>query len=835
MEYSFEVSAKAARVLGRENIADVDGALVELVKNGYDADAKCVYVYFDVPFPDIQQPIAVLDLKNNISDEHYKMIKDKFILSEGNYIIREDLSQQILSQIQKILFSYNAIVIIDNGIGMDLETVQTSWMQIATSGKEHERISPGGRVCTGEKGIGRFALDKLSLSSKMFTSTGESSTIEWSLDWEQFSNVKLLSEVKAEVKVKTVVYREIVKSILGKRYEKVKDYDWDHGTTIILSPVREAWNDRTYEKVNSSLNSINPIEFLDQFDIFVSHTYRTKYNLEPDINKNSKIDYDYKISFLYDGERKLKVELTRNEVNVNKKKIEIEVNEKTKTFNLEDFWRRKAFSNSPYCREDYSNTIIFELDIVKELGESLDRIKSVGAFSGVLYFIKSQNSGKDYEIMKRVKSRSRRQLLDRYSGIKIYRDEFKVRPYGDNVGPMYDWIGLGARQQASPAGAADPNGAWRVLINQLIGNVNIKRDINGNLFDTSNRGGLILNESYYIFLEILKEVLKVFEYDRQYFYREYKKWYDECKKSLKPTDRIIDSVRNRNKNKQEQEGNNNSQDNTNGQNDYEEYYEGEYSREEYEETVADLIEEKEKEMNAKQIMEMLSSSGIIINTFFHELRYISVDFASRAPLLKRCIDYITNEEYEGPKSYNPYPRIEDLNNTDKLLNEWLHVAMDGVQKENLDVKELNFNLEIEKIISNWNGLLKMKNINLKFISCKEQCIISMSIADINIILNNFLLNSAYFLEEDYNDNRLIEIEIMDEAEFLVLRLYNNGPKLSDDYLERPQIIFELGKTTKEQGTGLGLWILREATIRNNGEVFVDTDIEGFQLKVLFRK
>lgn len=38
----FSVGAKAARLIGRENIADVDGALIELIKNAYDADASCV-------------------------------------------------------------------------------------------------------------------------------------------------------------------------------------------------------------------------------------------------------------------------------------------------------------------------------------------------------------------------------------------------------------------------------------------------------------------------------------------------------------------------------------------------------------------------------------------------------------------------------------------------------------------------------------------------------------------------------------------------------------------------------------------------------------------------
>ena len=111
MEYSFEVSAKAARLLGRENIADADGALVELVKNGYDADAKCVYVYFDIPFPDIQKPLSALDLKKIISNKDFEKIKDKFELSDGKYSIKEDLGRQLLDEIQKILFSYNSIVI----------------------------------------------------------------------------------------------------------------------------------------------------------------------------------------------------------------------------------------------------------------------------------------------------------------------------------------------------------------------------------------------------------------------------------------------------------------------------------------------------------------------------------------------------------------------------------------------------------------------------------------------------------------------------------------------------------------------------------------------------
>lgn len=43
----FKVSAKAARLIGRENISDSTGALLELIKNSYDADADCVFVKLD--------------------------------------------------------------------------------------------------------------------------------------------------------------------------------------------------------------------------------------------------------------------------------------------------------------------------------------------------------------------------------------------------------------------------------------------------------------------------------------------------------------------------------------------------------------------------------------------------------------------------------------------------------------------------------------------------------------------------------------------------------------------------------------------------------------------
>ena len=65
---NFEVGAKAARLIGRENITDVDGALIELIKNAYDADASCVCVWFDMPFPYVPTEVSAHKLQQILNE-----------------------------------------------------------------------------------------------------------------------------------------------------------------------------------------------------------------------------------------------------------------------------------------------------------------------------------------------------------------------------------------------------------------------------------------------------------------------------------------------------------------------------------------------------------------------------------------------------------------------------------------------------------------------------------------------------------------------------------------------------------------------------------------------
>src|SRR5438874_1908707 len=102
--------ARLLRTLGDELISSETVAVVELVKNSYDADATRVVVRFCPP------------------------------LAPGQ----------------------GALEIIDNGHGMSLETIRSTWMEPATLHKRHStRSEARGRRVLGEKGIGRFAASRL--------------------------------------------------------------------------------------------------------------------------------------------------------------------------------------------------------------------------------------------------------------------------------------------------------------------------------------------------------------------------------------------------------------------------------------------------------------------------------------------------------------------------------------------------------------------------------------------------------------------------------------------------------------------------------------------------
>ena len=128
--------ARLMSMLGEELISNERVALIELVKNAYDADAELVVIRFIAP------------------------------LEEGR----------------------GAVEVWDDGHGMNDATVRGAWMMIATPYRQRSPQSETkGRRVLGAKGIGRFAAARLASRTTLVTRREGAEEITLRINWGDFS------------------------------------------------------------------------------------------------------------------------------------------------------------------------------------------------------------------------------------------------------------------------------------------------------------------------------------------------------------------------------------------------------------------------------------------------------------------------------------------------------------------------------------------------------------------------------------------------------------------------------------------------------------------------
>lgn len=845
----FKISAKAARLIGRENITGVDGAIIELVKNSYDADAECVFLQYDIKYPYLANSFEYSTITDDLSKEELDVFSQLYTIKDASFCkIEKDeyaksrfddnitteeidnLYRQLEIDVQRILFLRNRIILIDNGCGMSRNIVENSWMRIGTSYKETNYISEKGRIKTGAKGIGRFALDKLSIQSILYTKSKNEQLVKWSIDWEQFSNSRLLNEIDAEISETDECFENIVRKTLGDQFNQISKYDWTTGTIIVLQPLREPWNDRLFKKVNTCINNLNPISNEDVFDIFVFNNYSKNFSMVASKYEMKKKDYDYKIVSNYDGNQTVNITIERNEMitDIFMFQQAYDGSDEVITLDTSDFWARPLLQKSNYTRIDYAKPFRYSLpltDLIKDYDQ--DAAKKIGPISFEFYFLKSMKS--DFPIIKNVVKKDRKILLDKNAGIKLYRDNFKVRPYGEDGG-LFDWLGLGELAQRQPAAVTHHSGQWNVPPYQLIGNVGIGRDSNPLLYDMANREGLVQNDQYYVFVDILKGIIKQFEDDRQFFYREYSKWIEDNRPNK--VNNIINDIINDNSYSSQEESEQTAEK-------IPQKKEYTYSDEQYREAVKQIYKDKKITEEVLQLLMAFSASGIITNTFSHELSRVSEKVGDKMLHVKSCIDDILDyQPYSGDEIFNPYPVIEDALKNDEVMKSWIDITMRAVKDKKYEEETFDLAKMIDEINQIWLPLMSKKYINIDPFGKDDYGKYYISIAKIDLftLINNLNLNSAYFLEQKAGVERKIEYKISNKGDMIVLTMINNGPVLSEKYKHTPNKIFLAGETSKgEEGTGLGLWIVDRIVSKYNAIINVLDIQDGFGLEFYFNQ
>ena len=83
----FKVSAKTARLFGRENVSNAEGAIAELIKNTYDADASLCIVCFLPRFSKVPKTLTNAEFKwlleiDEAADAYYQKSSDGYHLKD---------------------------------------------------------------------------------------------------------------------------------------------------------------------------------------------------------------------------------------------------------------------------------------------------------------------------------------------------------------------------------------------------------------------------------------------------------------------------------------------------------------------------------------------------------------------------------------------------------------------------------------------------------------------------------------------------------------------------------------------------------------------------------
>lgn len=797
----FIVSARAGKLLGRENFSNPEGAIIELVKNSYDADAKSCLVVFDIVF---------------------KIEKDE------NGVDKKTLNNDSSS-----------IFIIDNGEGMSKDVIKNQWMKIGTGNKETEFISKDNRVKTGAKGIGRFALDRLGFNAEMWTISNERNGFYWKMDWKQFDNSdKSISEITADLSDNNVNITEFIKTNFNHiKLEKIfNGVNFNTGTILKISNLKDEWYDDKVADVFKSLEALIPPKELNiSFEVNFQHLQQRK-NFGK-VETAFFNDYDYKLTAKYNAEN-LSVDfvITRNEMDIDiikKKFSELYKNAKA-PYDLKTL-ENKVFKYSKSIGE----LLKWELN-----DDNIKLLKDLGSFNLTFYYLKYGNSLKEDYPYKTINQKERRTVIEKFGGVKIYRDSFRVRPYGD---PFNDWLKLGARVAQSPAGAGQRIGDWRVRPEQTAGIITISRKSNPKLIDKSDRGGLQENDSYEIFRNIIISVVHEFEFDRtkilNVFYKhsliqKAKARENEIQERAEKLADIIVAERKATEEKIYGKKYNEI--------DLFQQKREEEERKKYEEAFKDTfkaIDDEKIERDSEEIVQVrgLASLGLIVSSFSHELKEVKNNIEDINDLENIYTELVSDESKKKIEYNDGINIIKSLKlDTEKIIH-WVDYSLTAVKKDKRKRGNLNFIKYFDSLSQEWKNVLKNRNIDLIIKKdTKAKYLFRAFEMDMNTIFSNLISNSIdSFQNLKLMRDREILINMNLEYENLIIDYSDNGTGLPKVFENNKENIFLPFTTSKKDrngndiGTGLGMYLVKNVIDDYNGNVIILNCEIGFKLRIEF--
>lgn len=798
----FKVSAKAARLIGRENVANAEGAIVELVKNTYDADADCCLLIFDRRYDHL--PKQVVDDERAWLSVHVENFGALYEAHGDGWRLSATAEPALVTEAENVVRSALDLWIIDNGKGMSASIIEDYWMVIGTNFKEENVFSDDGRVRTGAKGIGRFALDRLGtyceLHSSRATATATDS-IFWSVDWGAFDGPgKTLDEVSAtlmpsDTGIGAVIHALPSFPLFETRVVAAEEVrPWATGTAICVSGLRDVWSAKDIEHLRRTLGSLVPPAEQPPLSIFLLDSRNP--DAAGEVVSSAPSDFDYRLYAEINADGCIDITINRNELRIDA---------------LPDaLFERSEMQSERFNRESFSKSLEYKTSFdelfVGASALDLATLRGIGPLSFSLSFYKrtvpSSDDARRYPY-RSFEPASRVKWLDSQGGVKIYRDEFIVRPYGEPDGKGFDWLRLGQRVAANPVQASRKG--WRANPQSLAGTIKISRATNHGLNDQSNREGLIENDTFRAFSLLITRLIKEFEDDRSHILFNLNESFrighpTETAKSQAKA--VADKIERSNSSPTREDA----------------------------VTLAIAYKaqvEEIRELNSDRgMLRALATLGTVLVSFSHEMGQLQSSLENRATTLAQLLKlHITPQMLEGvSEEMNPFEMLKDAEATDRKIKQWFKFALFSVKADKRSRREIKLHDQLRTIEKGWRDFLDARQITLRlnFADGYDPVIHALEI-DLDSIFNNLLLNSVEaFVLRNHAGSRLITINVhRGTNDEIIIDYRDSGPGIDPNYRTVSQI-FNFGETTKTgidgNGTGIGMWILDSVVNEYGGRV-----------------
>jgi len=473
---TFQTKSRAIELLGRKQIRDGITALIELIKNAYDADAEWCHVIF-----------------NN-----------------------------------EYLLPY--IIISDSGFGMSGDDILNKWLVIGTdSKKKRERITPKKqRILMGEKGIGRLAASIL--GQQLLLITKSESDGKWNvlfLDWNTFENkYAFLSDIIIGVEM-SLDYgdlnslSDIIKSMTTQVRNNINNECWYEKETGNVHPDLSdlyATIDTQLSNYNVNLNRLlNQIKLIENNGggtlLYITNLHDDWKNIldSKESGNDKKADF-----YTQNAYQRLNAFIYPINLAGNNFKVKVWSDDEEKYFSYgfsdEDFDTydikiegrvEKGYFYGKLNVLNADKNLLNECNKMLSSGIDLTQGMSPGTIEKGecgLYSIKfchiegaERLTGLNEDVWRNIDEK-----LKTYGGVYVYRDGVRILPYGEKEN---DFLQIEERRSRSA-------GYYIFSHRRLFGRINISSKDNPFLEDKSSREGLIENIQFYFFMQTLKNLLK---------------------------------------------------------------------------------------------------------------------------------------------------------------------------------------------------------------------------------------------------------------------------------------------------------------------------------------